>query len=138
MERIWSKHWPWKDEDAGQARPGSPAVSIACSQVSMKAQREGAPGREALEPEGRHMARFVEFPLEAEPGERIETAVFEICRYRWALWVCPGGMTEEHVEFVSVFLAYKGETSLQARFQFTLIDRHRPSYTTFQLSWTQR
>ena len=31
-------------------------------------------------------------------------------------------MTEEHVEFVSVFLAYKGETSEQARFQFTLID----------------
>jgi hypothetical protein len=31
-------------------------------------------------------------------------------------------MTEEHVEFVSVFLAYKGETSVQARFQFTLID----------------
>ena len=88
----------------------------------MQAQMEGAPEREALEPEGRHMARFVGFPLEAEPGERIETAVFELCRHSWALWVCPGGMTEEHVEFVSVFLAYKGETSVQARFQFTLID----------------
>jgi hypothetical protein len=88
----------------------------------MKVQREGAPESEALEPEGRHMARFVGFPHEADPGERIETTVFELCGKRWALWVCPGGMTEEHAEFVSVFLAYKGETSVQARFQFTLID----------------
>ena len=75
------------------------------------------------EPEGRHLARFVGFPFSGiEAGERIETTEFQLCRNRWALWVCPGGMTDEHPEYVSVFLAYKGEAPIRAWFQFTFID----------------
>ena len=46
--------------------------------------------------------------------------------------VCPGGMTKDLPDYVSVFLAYKGDVPLHAWFQFTFIDTNGTRTVVFQ------
>ena len=55
-----------------------------------------------LQRSNKHDAHYSSKRMQA--GERIETTEFQLCGHHWALWVCPGGMTEEHGDYVSVFL----------------------------------